>query len=167
MQQLRDSIWYDRLYTFSILAKGFDGTVELLIGIWLLLWPASLHGLLEHMYGVEAGWHSTLGHLMAQGTERLDHELYGGVLTMAILFFISHGVIKLILVYALIKRIMWAFPWALGALGLFLVAQVYVLWKQPTLGMAFLAFLDAAIIVIVWGEWQKLKTSDVPHHDKA
>lgn len=161
MQQLRDNPWYERIYKVGVGVKGFDGTVELVAGIWLWVAPQSLHALLHHWHVSTSNWHSALGDTLAQSIARFNHELYGGVLVMAIIFLISHGVIKLALVYALLREIIWAYPYALIVLGLFLVLQMYAI-VRPGVGMAALIVLDVLIIWLVWGEWQKLKAD--AHH---
>ncbi|ABY22417.1 hypothetical protein RSal33209_0670 [Renibacterium salmoninarum ATCC 33209] len=65
--------------------------------------------------------------------------------------------VKLVLVYCLFKEYHWVYPYPLTVLALFTVYQVYVLIKQPTIGMGFLTVLDVAIIWLVWREWRDLK----------
>jgi uncharacterized membrane protein len=64
-----------------------------------------------------------------------------------------------VLVVCLLLNKIWAYPWALGALSLFLVYQVYQLVTEPTFGMAFLSVLDAIIIYLVYREWQKVRST--------
>src|SRR5712691_9235934 len=52
-------------------------------------------------------------------------ELIGGVLLL-------HGVIKAVLVYALIKDELWAFPWAIGVFGAFGIYQMYRYIVDPS-----------------------------------
>lgn len=157
LQEIRENLWYERIYKIGVGIKGIDGTIELIAGLWLWLAPNSLHVLLTSWQASAESWGTSLGDLIASGLAHLNEELYGGVLVMAVIFLISHGVIKLVLVYALLKEILWAYPYALGVLVLFLVAQIYALIVSPGVGMAILVLLDIFIIWLVWGEWQKLK----------
>ncbi len=157
LQQIRDSKYYDRVYFVTVAIKGIDGLIELIAGIVLIIAPHFLHSVLATLFG-HASVHK--GHFMqfvAQNIAHIDSELSRGGLLIVILFLISHGVIKLALVYALLKEILWAYPYALFVLTLFLVYQLYILAIHPTIGMGLFALLDAIIIWVVWGEWQKLK----------
>lgn len=157
LQEIRENPWYERVYKIGVGIKGFDGTVELIAGLWLLIAPNLLHHMLTSWQSGAKSWNNGIGDLLAHGFARLNEELYGGVLVMASIFLISHGIIKLALVYALLKEILWAYPYALGILIVFLIAQIYALIISPGIGMAVLVLLDIFIIVIVYGEWQKLK----------
>lgn len=158
LQQIRDSKYYERVYFVTVAIKGFDGLVELLAGITLMVAPHFLHNVLADLFG-KASVHK--GHFMqfiAENIAHIDAELSRGGLLIVIIFLVSHGVIKLALVYALLKEILWAYPYALFALVLFLVYQLYIFIIHPTIGMGLFTLLDALIIWIVWGEWQKLKS---------
>lgn len=157
IEQIRNHPWYERIYKIGVGIKGFDGAVELIAGLWLWLAPSSLHAILASWYVTTSSWDSAFGQLISNGIKHLNEELYSGVIVWAIVFLISHGLIKLALVYALLKEILWAYPYALAILGLFLVAQLYALITSPGIGMTILVLLDIFIIWLVWGEWQKLK----------
>lgn len=84
------------------------------------------------------------------------HNLAAGHNIFAALFLLTHGLVKVVLVTCLLLNKLWAYPWALGALGLFLVYQLYQLVTAPTFGMALLTVLDVLIIGLVYREWQKV-----------
>ena len=157
LQQLRENPWYERIYKIGVGIKGFDGVVELLAGLWLWLAPDSLHHVLTNWQGAVLESRGVVGQYIAHSLDKVNHELYGGVMVMAIIFLVSHGVIKLALVYALLKELLWAYPYALVVLVLFLLAQIVALFQHPGVGMVVLMLLDVLIIWLVWGEWQKLK----------
>lgn len=156
-KKLRDNRWYERIYKVGVGIKGFDGTVELIAGIWLWAAPHSLQQLLQSWHASISGWDSGLAPHLANGVSKVSDELYGEVLVFAIAFLLSHGIIKLALVYALLEEVLWAYPYALGVLGLFVVVQIVTLMTRPGLGMAILLALNILIMLIVWGEWDKLK----------
>lgn len=157
IQQLRESLWFERIYKVGVGIKGFDGTVELLAGLWLWFAPNSLHHMLTSWQGEVLESRGVIGQYIAHSLDKVNHELYGGVMVMAIIFLVGHGIVKLALVYALLKELLWAYPYALVALALFLVAQVVAMFQRPSVGMAVLMLLDVLIIWLVWGEWDKLK----------
>jgi len=84
-------------------------------------------------------------------------QLAGGHNTFAILFLLTHGLVKIVLVVALLRNLSWSYLFALITLGLFIVYQLYELVTKPTFGMAFLTVLDSVIIWLVWREWGKYK----------
>lgn len=156
LQQMRNSPWFDRLYLLTVIVKGFDGLVELLAGFILLIAPNGLHHLLAFLSGEARESSHQFMRQLAEYIAHVDTDVTRGGLTVVILFLLIHGIVKLSLVYALLRRILWAYPYALGVLALFLVYQLYVCVVQPSVGMTLFAALDAAIVWVVWGEWRKL-----------
>ena len=158
LEKLRENPWYERIYKVTVAVKGFDGLVELIAGILLLIAPSFLHAILQALSGEALSHHGRFMRYIAENIAHIDKELAAGGLIIVVLFLISHGVVKLALVYALLKELLWAYPYALAVLFMFFVYQLYVFVVHPTLGMGLFTLLDAIIIWIVWGEWQKLKT---------
>lgn len=156
LQQIRNSKWFDRLYMVTVAVKGFDGLVELVAGLILLIGPGELHKLLSFLTGEARESSHQFMHQLAEYIAHVDTDVTRGGLTVVILFLVIHGVVKLSLVYALLRRILWAYPYALGVLVLFLVYQLYVCIVQPSVSMILFALLDAIIVWVVWGEWRKL-----------
>ena len=68
-----------------------------------------------------------------------------------------HGLIKAVLVYALIKDKLWAFPWAIGVFTAFAIYQIYRYFVQPSGWLIALTVLDAFVIALTWLEWQRVK----------
>ena len=146
----------DKAYEIGIFIKGFDGILELVGGVLLLTispatvnhlaWALTQHALSENPHD-----------FIATHVLHYSHKLAAGHNLFAALFLLTHGIVKVVLVTCLLLNKLWAYPYALGALGLFLVYQVYELVVAPSFGMAFLSVLDAVIIWLVWREWQKVK----------
>ena len=102
LSRLRANPWYERIYKIGVGVKGFDGTVELLAGLWLWFAPNSLHHILTSWQGELLESRGFVGQYIAHSLDKVNHELYGGVMVMAIVFLVSHGVVRLALVYALL-----------------------------------------------------------------
>lgn len=157
MEKIEDKGWYDKAYLVTVAIKGFDGLVELIAGVWLLIAPASLHAVLGVLFGEAAEHNGRFMHFVAENIAHIDTSLTAGGILVVSLFLLTHGVVKLAMVYALLREILWAYPYALAVLTAFLVYQVYVFITHPGVGMALFSLLDAVIIFMVYGEWQKLK----------
>lgn len=157
LQHLRENSWYERIYKVGVAIKGFDGLVELVVGILLLVAPQVLRAALQAVSGEALEHHGRFMAYVAENVAHIDADLSRSGLLFVAIFLISHGVVKLVLVYALLKEIVWAYPYALAVLTGFFVYQVYVFAVHPTVSMAIFSLLDAVIIWLVWGEWQKLK----------
>lgn len=157
----RNSPEFERLYLVGVGLKGVDGLVELITGLALLISPVILHQILQALLGEAHEHTSTVARYIAENIAHVDGDLARGGTTFLMLFLITHGIIKIVLVYCLIRELTWAYPYALAVLTLFLIYQIYACFVTPGLVVTFFAVLDAIIIWLVWGEWQKLKTGKV------
>ena len=162
MTSFRHQPWFATVYRIGVAIKGIDGLLELVAGFLLLFAPHLLHHVLQAVVGRAELHHTHTTHVIALYAGHIDDDLGRSGLTFLIVFLIGHGAVKLALVYCLLRRILWAYPYALGILGLFLLYQVYALVINPlSLGMWLFTVLDIAIIYLVWGEWKDLKEKTV------
>ncbi|GAA2754151.1 DUF2127 domain-containing protein [Amnibacterium kyonggiense] len=147
---------FERAYTIVVLVKGFDGAVELIAGLVLLLAPDSTAEVLFSIADELAEGPSMLRQTLAQSVESAG----GGVATAATpfaVFLLVHGVVKLVTVTALLRRAIAWYPWAMGALAVLLVAQLVDVVRSPAAGGWVLAAFDVAVLVLVAWEYRRLR----------
>ena len=143
-------------FEIGVILKGLNGLLELIGGVLLLVFPPS--AIQRVVVGLT---HNELSrdpndfiatHLRAAA----EHLSVGGQLFAAI-YLLAHGVIKAVLVYALIKDKLWAFPWAIGVFGAFGIYQMYRYVVHPSGWLIALTVLDVFVILLTWAEWQRVK----------
>ncbi|GAA0999742.1 DUF2127 domain-containing protein [Subtercola frigoramans] len=143
------------VYRVGIIIKGIDGLIELVAGLLLWVAPGLLRAALAPLVRTDSD-DETLRLFIAQYAGRLDATLAAGASAFVIVFLLTHGVVKLVLVYCLLKEYRWVYPYALAVLGLFAAYQIYTVIQKPSLGLIVLALLDIVIIWLVWREWRTL-----------
>ncbi|HLZ14455.1 MAG TPA: DUF2127 domain-containing protein [Candidatus Saccharimonadales bacterium] len=151
----------DKTYEIGIVIKGIDGLLELIGGLLLALVPGSVILHLTH-YLTQTELANDPHDFVATHLAHYGTHLAAGHNVFAILFLLTHGAVKVGLVVALLRQKLWAYPWALVALGLFLAYQLWLLVTKPTFSMAALSVLDAIIIWLVWREWGKAREHTKP-----
>jgi len=144
------------VYRIGLVIKGIDGLFELLAGLLLWVAPDLLRALLAPLEQTDMD-DGTFRIFVAHLAGRFDTSLAQGPPAFVIFFLLSHGIVKLALVYCLLKEYRWVYPYALGVLGLFALYQLVVLVRSPNLGLAALMALDLIIIWLVWREWMNLR----------
>ncbi|HSX07615.1 MAG TPA: DUF2127 domain-containing protein [Candidatus Saccharimonadales bacterium] len=166
MAWFRPQTLLDKTYEIGIIIKGIDGVAELIGGILLLAVPPSaINDLIEWLAQSEFGHepHSFVTtHILQYG-----HHLAEGHNAFAVAFLLTHGLVKVVLVACLLRNKLWAYPFGLVTLGLFIAYQLYEMIVHPTFGMGFLTVLDAIIIWLVWREWQQQKRKQSPQAAKT
>jgi uncharacterized membrane protein len=147
---------FDRVYSVVVAIKGLDGLVELLAGLVLLVAPRLTGSALDALATELAEGTSPLRDAAAQSIAAAGGGLVTGAAPLAI-FLLVHGVVKLLTVYALLRRAIRWYPWALLALAVLLVVQLVDLITAPAVGGVVLAVLDVVVIVLVAYEYRRLR----------
>lgn len=159
MSWFRPKTLLDDTYEIGIIIKGIDGCAELIGGLFLLLAnPQTIEQIVRRLTAPELA--EDPGSFIATHILRYAGELTHAHNGFAAAFLLSHGVIKIVLVVALLCNLPWAYPFALITLGLFTLYQGYLLAVHATIGMTLLTLLDLFIIWLIWREWQKFKVGE-------
>ena len=144
----------DRAFLVGIVLKGLDGLLEVVGGLLLLLVsPATIadvaRALTQHELSEDP--HDFLAtHLLhATGT------LTGSALTFGAVYLLSHGLVKIVLVAALLRNQLWAYPALIVFLIVFIVYQLYRMTYAPSVGLAGLTVFDAIVTWLTIREYQR------------
>lgn len=145
---------FDLAFLVGVALKAVDGLFEVVFGVLLLvLGPAELSHLAQQLTAAELQEDPDdfAAHLLLRAASSLTRS---GA-TIAAVYLLLHGVVKLVIVAALIRGSTRVYPWVIAALGAFLVWQVVELVIHPTAGLWVLTVLDAVIIALTWREWRE------------
>jgi uncharacterized membrane protein len=146
--------WWDRLFAAGIVLKGLDGAAELAGGILLLLLdPASIHRFVVRLTQPELS--EDPKDFIAVHLLHAASTLTGSAVLYAALYLLAHGAVKVVLVVALLKNKLWAYPWMIGVLLAFIAYQLYQIAVSPTAGLVALTIFDALVVLLTWHEYRK------------
>jgi uncharacterized membrane protein len=144
----------DTTFEVSIILKGLDGLFELLGGLLLLfVSPATINQLTARLtqHELSEDPHDVIAtHLL-----RFGNGLTGSAVMFAAVYLLIHGVVKVFLVTALLLDKLWAYPWLIITLVVFIVYQLYKIALHPTIGLSALTIFDAFVVYLTWREWNK------------
>jgi uncharacterized membrane protein len=156
-QQIERPDLTDRAFRIGLLLKGFDGLLECIGGIYLLLInPEQINRWARYLTQGEL---SRDPHdFIASHILKTAHELTGASLVFGAAYLLSHGIIKLVLVIEVIRNHLWAYLALLVVTSLFVVYQVYRLVVNGfSLGMFLLTIFDLVIIYLTQREYGRHK----------
>lgn len=157
MSRFRASGPLDWTFEIALILKGLDGLLELIGGALLLLVSKEtldswLVALTQHELSEDP--HDWLFTHLITGANNLS----GSPQTFAALYLLSHGLVKVVLVAAVLKDKLWAYPWMIGFLLVFIAYQLYRMAIDPTAGIALLTAFDAFIVWLTVREYTKQKS---------
>jgi uncharacterized membrane protein len=161
--------WLDRVFEIGIIGKGLNGVAELIGGLMLLLLtPGRVHHLVASLTQGELSEdpHDFLAtHLLHTAS-----GLTGKALLFGAVYLLAHGIVKIVLVIALLLNRLWAYPWMIVVLVLFIGYQSYRIALAPTAGLIALTVFDLMIVLLTWREYRRQRqarqrpATSVPNH---
>jgi uncharacterized membrane protein len=144
----------DRTFRISVTLKGLDGALETIGGLVLLfVRPATINQLARTLTQHELSQdpHDVIARHLLRSAGHLTH----GTTVFAAVYLLSHGLAKVVLVVAVLREQLWAYPGMIALLGAFIAYQLYRLTVvRLTLGLSLLTVFDAFVVWLTWREYQ-------------
>jgi uncharacterized membrane protein len=151
----------DRTFRISVTLKGLDGLLETIGGLVLLfVRPATIDHLVRFLTQHELSQdpHDFLARHLLRSTGHLAH----GSTLFAALYLLSHGLAKVVLVAAVLREQLWAYPGIIVLLLVFIAYQLYRLAYRLTLGLSLLTVFDVFVVWLTWREYKARRNPTAP-----
>jgi uncharacterized membrane protein len=142
-----------QIFELGVLLKGAHAVVECIGGVALaVVAPGTISALVNIWTQdelIEEPNDFVATHLLAwaQSFSIATQHFYA-------FYLLSHGVVKLLLVVGLLRNKLWAYPWSLVALALFIAYQVYRFTHTHSAGLIALTVFDLVMMWLIWHEWR-------------
>jgi uncharacterized membrane protein len=144
----------DATFEVSIILKGLDGLLELIGGVLLLaVSPATINHLIARLTQHELS--EDPHDLIAARLLHFGNGLTGSAVRFAAVYLLVHGVVKVFLIVSLLRNKLWAYPWLIITLVVFIGYQLYKIALAPTAWLIALTIFDAFVVWLTWREWHK------------
>lgn len=153
--------WLHLLFEASLVIKGILAASEALAGVGLLIAPNDrllrfVDWLTRHQIAHDRTEPMTNWAARAvQGLSIETQHFYA-------LYLVGHGLLKLVMVAMLARRIIWAYPVAILILIGFVGYQLHHWTAEPSPVLLVLSGLDLFMAGLVWREWRTLRVRAVP-----
>lgn len=126
--------------------------LELVGGVLLLAVSPSQIGALGRLltqHELVEDPHDFLANAVLHFTGNLDisTSLFGAV------YLLLHGLVKIVLVWAVLRDQLWAYPWMIAFLLAFIAFQSYQIIVSFSWGLALLTAFDIFIVWLTWREY--------------
>lgn len=144
------------LFLVSVWLKGLDGLLELIGGTALFsVSPAFILNVVRVITQDEIAEdpRDVVANVLRDAAARLS---FATEHFMAI-YLLVHGVVKLALVWALLARVLFAYPLSIVIFAGFIVYQLYRYTFTHGIGLLALSALDFVVIGLIWLEYRALR----------
>jgi len=156
----------DRTFFVSLILKGMDGMFELIGGVLLLVvTPAQIGAVARVLTQHELS--EDPHDVIANAVLRLTGSLNLSVAMFGAIYLLLHGAVKVILVWAVLRDRLWAYPWLIAFLLVFIAYQGYKLVTVFSWGLLLLTAFDIFIVCLTWREYRIHRTRRHAANDSA
>ncbi|WP_284977091.1 DUF2127 domain-containing protein [Arthrobacter sp. efr-133-TYG-104] len=148
-----ESALLDRTFRVSLILKGLDGVLELVGGVLLLLvTPRQIGDLVRFLTQHELA--QDPNDVVANSLIHMTSSLSASASLFGAIYLLLHGLVKIVLVWAVLKEKLWAYPWMIAFLLVFIAYQTYRILVAFSWGMVLLTAFDIFIVWITWREYR-------------
>jgi uncharacterized membrane protein len=141
------------LFEIGVVLKGINAVLELASGLLLLV--VDVRGIVETL--VEDHLVDDPHDFLATHIQGALQKLSPGAEVYSGLYLISHGAVKMVLVWGLLKKKLWAYPASLVVLAFFIVYQTYKLLQTHSIALLLLTIFDASLMYLIWREYHYMR----------
>lgn len=156
MATFRARTSFDKVFKVGIVLKGLDGLVETLAGVFfLLIRPEKVSSLVENLVAPELSQdpHDLIANHLLHWAQSFTEAaaIFAGI------YLLAHGLVKLVLVVAILRERLWAYPLLIIVTAIFVIYQFYHIAEKATFGYIFLTVFDLVIIYLTVKEYGRQK----------
>jgi uncharacterized membrane protein len=145
-------------FEIGLLIKGIDGILEVLGSILLLLVsPNQVHKIIAKITRHELS--EDPNDFIAKLLLSLSNRYSVSVQFFSAFYLLSHGIIKLIVIYLLRRRKYWAYPLSIVFFLLFIVYQTYRFFNTHAIWLIILTIFDLLMIYLTYKEYRNIQDS--------
>lgn len=144
------------LFKIALFFKGFNGLIETTAGLSLIfLGRNHVANIITNIFHKELSEDpfDIFINLLLNLTKDVNASIYAFIS----IYLLFHGIIKIVMVTALYKDKIWAFPIALFLLTLFLFYQIFRLTIHYSYFSLILLIIDIIAIWLIYEEYKRIK----------
>jgi uncharacterized membrane protein len=142
-----------QVFFVSVLLKGLDAAAEIVAGLALAL--TTQQAILRLVQWIT---HNELiedpHDFVANSLLHVAQSFSVDTKTFYAYYLLSHGAIKLVMVAGLLANRLWAYPFGLVVMVLFIVYQLYEFAHTHSAGMLALTVFDVLVLYLIWHEYR-------------
>jgi uncharacterized membrane protein len=148
----------DRTFRISLVLKGADGILELVGGVLaIFISPAHLNTIVRALtqHELSEDPNDFIANHLVKFAESLtlSADLFAGI------YLLLHGAVKIVLVLAVLRDKLWAFPWMIGFLLVFIAYQTYEIIINFSVWLLLLTLFDVFVTWLTVVEYRKRRTA--------
>jgi uncharacterized membrane protein len=148
-----DEVRVRKIYTASLLLKGFNGLLECIAGLALAVAGAgSILSIAEAM--TRQDLIENPNDIVARTVMDFAQNFTMDSQHFFAFYLFAHGLVKVVLVVGLLRNWHWAYPAAMAAFSFFIVYQLYRFTYTHAAGLIILTIFDMFVLALILHEYR-------------
>lgn len=144
-------------FEIGLMLKGINGLMEIIGGFLLLfLNPNRLNKLIIFLTQNELS--EDPKDIVANFMMNISHSFSISAQHFGVFYLLSHGFIKLILIFLLWRKKLWAYPLSIMSLILFIAYQIYRYTISQSVFLILLTIFDIIMIILTFLEYKRMNS---------
>ena len=153
MNEVQTKRWvFHELFEAGVVLKGINAVIELSLGLLLLVFNVS--GFVRSL--IANALVEDPDNFLATHLQPLAEKLSPQAETYSALYLISHGLIKAVLVWGLLRGKMWSYPASIAVMVLFITYQSIQFLASHSWVLMVLNVFDVLMIWLIWVEYKRV-----------
>jgi uncharacterized membrane protein len=153
MNRARASRLREWLFRITVTVKGLDGVLELVAGAALLvIKPEFILRTIAFMTQDELA--DDPRDFVARQVQNFAEHVSVGAQHFAAIYLLIHGIVKILLVAALLRNRLKVYPWAIAVFGALIAYQFYRFTYTHSVMLIVLSAFDAVVVWLIWLEYR-------------
>jgi uncharacterized membrane protein len=148
-------------FNLSLIIKAVSAAIEFIVGFFVLF-ISQATVLKVALFLTRRELLQDPGDFFAHYLIRSAEHFSSGSKLFIFVYLLSHAVIKLAVVVALIQRKLWAYPFSYIVLWSFVLYQMYRFYFTHSLWLILLTIFDFIVLWLIWKEHSYIK-KDLEH----
>lgn|SRR3989338_1908903 len=141
-------------FEVGVILKGINAILQIVLGLALLV-STRFNDVLIAL--VQNELIEDPGDFFARNMDRISPYFTPHFEFYAALYMLSHGIVKAVLVWGLLRNKMWAYPASLGVLALFILYQIIKIAENHSILLILLTVFDLAVMWLIWHEYRYVR----------
>lgn len=160
MEQATKKSFLDKIFKIAVALKGVDGFFETIGGFLLFfISQATLNQIV--LFFVQPELIEDSNDLISNYLVNLVNNLSVSTQNFIAAYLICHGIVKIFLIFSLLKNKHWAYPVSAVFFIVFIIYGIYRYFLHYSALLLFLTIFDIFIVILILLEYKKVKKNNL------
>lgn len=149
-----------QFFRISVILKGLISLAEVVVGSLLLIIPYTFFVRVVEII-IEGPLRDPSYSSIAEPLHIIASQFTAGTALFLAIYLLSRGLVKVFIIWGLLKNKLWAYPVSLVVLSAFLLYQFYQIYAGHGMLVVAISIFDIVVMYFIYREWKIVEGHNV------